>query len=55
MLTLKRKENEVVVIFTNEVEITIQLTEFTSKSAKLKIEATQEFKIYRQEILERDN
>ena len=55
MLTLKRKEGESIVIYNNDVEITIKLTDLTGKSAKVNIEAPPEYKIHRQEMLEGNN
>ena len=51
MLTLNRKEGESIIVYKDDVEITITLSETHSGSAKITIDAPQEYTILREELL----
>ena len=51
MLTLNRKEGESIIIYKDEIEITITLSEIHGKQAKISIDAPDEYYIAREELL----
>lgn len=51
MLTLERKEGESIIIYKDDLEITITLSEIKGKHAKISIDAPEEYNIAREELL----
>lgn len=51
MLTLNRKEGESIIIYKDDVEITIKLSEINGKQAKISIVAPDKYEIVREELL----
>ena len=51
MLTLNRKEGESIIIYKDDLKITIILSEIKGKHAKISIDAPDEYHIAREELL----
>ena len=51
MLTLDRKEGESIIVYKDDLEITITLTDIKGKHAKISVDAPDEYHIAREELL----
>ena len=51
MLTLDRKEGESIIVYKDDFEITITLSEIKGKHAKISIDAPDEYHIAREELM----